>query len=197
MKKILMIFVSLFMCFTLANAEIVNLDVQVEDNVAAVYWQSDTTGTAWYGMQLYTSEFEPFVEGGWYTSVYEIPGTNWFGLSTDLLLAYGMNYEEIGNYGADSTAIAVWKHAWELSVDTVESTLVLNPGTYYVTVEGYDSLNAVLEHMQYTAFTIAETTEGLVEISQMNKNGKFIDKDGKLYILKDEKVYDILGKRLK
>ena len=195
MKKFLLFFASLFMNLMIANAAIVNLDVEVEGTNASIYWQTDTAVSTWYDLTLYTSAPQAFVEGGWDVANFEIPGTNWLGMTSDLLLQYGMNYEIIGNYGADSLTVAAWETAWNTSVDTLENAYTLKAGVYLIIIAGYDDNNQNVEPMVYQVFTIDEKAEANELIQVRNGAVKFIDRNQ--FIIKNgESFYDVLGRKL-
>ena len=63
-------------------------------------------------------------------------------------------------------------------------------------VEGIDLEYNTTEVEAYVVVMVAETADGIEDISVQNIKSKFIN-NGQMYILKDNKIYDIYGNIVK
>ena len=197
MKKFLSLLMFVMFSFSL-NATITNVDAEVQGTEAVVYWQADTTLSTYYSVALVDgTSYAFFCQGAWPKEAFVITGTGYLAMSTDDLLNYGMNYTDLDPV-EDVEIIPVWQTGWETNVDTLETEdFTLKPGTYLFTITGYSATFTKTEDMNYTMFVIENTTEALDEIKYTKTNNKFINKDGKMYILRGKDVYDIMGHKVK
>lgn len=131
-----------------------------------------------------------------YSRAFAIDGYDgYFSISTDLVLEYGDNYSTIGDYGASADVIAKWQAAWEASVN---SDLTLKAGTYVIFVEGIDLSFNTTEAYDYAIVEIADTTTDISTTFDEMPKVKYLDtKTNTLYILRDGKKYDVMGRCIK
>ena len=170
--------------------------------VIGIIWQADSTLSKAYDIQLglldtATYSYLLIADLASYSRAFAIDGYDgYFSISSDLVLEYGDNYSTIGNYGATEAQIAKWQAAWEASVN--ESDFKLKAGTYVIFVEGIDLSFNTTEAYDYAIVEIADTTTDITTIVDEMPKVKYLDpRTNTLYILRDGKKYDVMGRIVK
>ena len=176
---------------------------EATDGYIDIVWQGDASVSPVYDIQIAllntaTNDYGIIAEYAYYSSNFAIDGYDgYFSFSSDIVLAYGNNYSTIGNEGATEAQIAEWQTAWEVSVN--ESDYTLKPGSYIVFVEGFDLSFNTTEKSDYAIVEITGTGTG--GINETESEGKELTKkvylNGHLLIIRNETIYDVLGRRVK
>lgn len=217
MKKLFTIFAAILMCLSLmaaprlqskklvkADGDAVSIVYAEEDEsgIIGIIWQADSTLSKAYDIQIglldtITYSYSLIADLASYSRAFAIDGYDgYFSISSDLVLEYGDNYSTIGDYGADAATIAKWQAAWEASVN--EADFTLKSGTYVIFVEGIDLSFNTTEEYDYAIVEIAEEvpTDLNSVFENKSKSFKFMKGD-KIYIINNNTLYDVMGRKIK
>jgi len=202
MKKILLciyvVFMSMFINATNSNLQV----MEVTPGVISIVWQADTTLSFGYDIMLAqfneaNSSANNFAELAAYDYFFTVEGyPGYLSCSTDLVLKYGDNYSTIGTYGAPAEIVAAWQATWETCVAD-ETLFTLNPGLYVIFVKGFDENFETTEDQVYKIAEVASQSQDINIVNSNNITGKYLDTNGKLYILKNGKMYNMMGNKIK
>ena len=173
---------------------------EIEPGVIGFIWQADTAKSQVYVITLSNLDESTYSAYNFsslaaYNSSFTIddyPG--YLQCYTDLVLEYGDNYSTIGELGASESVIASWKSIWD---ESVTDEFLLNPGLYVIFIEGVDVSFNTTEEEAYKIVKIEETSTGIKEVENPSVNNKFLTPNGKIYIIKNDNIYNILGYKLK
>lgn len=210
MKKLL---ISLI-CILFANFSMANINKNVADTIRfvdvveinngefGVVWTTDSVKCDAYKVDMvlfdtatYTGAF--FATVATYAENYVISNSSYYGVTTSNILKYGDNYQTIGAKGASQEVIDAWETAWNNSVN--ENGETLKPGYYIIQVTGIDSMFNVIAAANYIMVNVKNVTTDINSVFFNKKaNGKYMDPiTNTLYIIRDDKKYNIQGNRIK
>lgn len=206
MKKILLCIYVVFMSMFI-NAANSNLQVtEVTPGIISIVWQADTTLSFGYDIMLAqydeaNNSANNFAEVAGYDYSFAIEGyPGYLICSTNIVLQYGENYSTIGANGASDEIVAAWQTTWETCVAD-ETLFTLNPGLYVIFVKGVNENFETTEDRIYKIAEVASQSQDITQdiniVNSNNITGKYLDANGKLYILKNGKMYNMMGNKIK
>ena len=209
MKKLLISLICiLFANFSLANVNENVIDtirfvdvVEINNEEFGIVWTTDSVKCDAYKVDMilfdtttYNGAF--FATVATYAENYVIPNYSYYGVTTSNILKYGDNYQTIGAKGASQEVVNAWEAAWNNSVN--EDGETLKPGYYIIQVTGIDSVFNVTAVAKYVVVNVKNLASDINSVFfNKNANGKYMDPiTNTLYIIRDDKKYDIQGNRI-